>query len=63
MAGQLNALSPLTVLSRGYAVVYSEKDTLIRRGKDLKQGDGLIVKMADGKFRAIYDKPIDELGG
>ena len=51
MAGQLNALSPSYSFKQSYAVVYSEKDTLIRRAKDLKQGDGLIVKMADLKIQ------------
>lgn len=59
VAGQLNALSPLMVLSRGYAVLQKEDGTLIRVSKPLKQGDKLLITMADGKFKAIYDKPID----
>lgn len=57
-AGKLNALSPLTVLSRGYGVVQNEEGMLIRSSKGLKTGDKLIITMTDGKFKVIYDKKI-----
>lgn len=59
-AGKLNALSPLTVLSRGYAVIYDENERLIPTAKEIRQGDRLIVTMVDRRFRAICDKLIDD---
>ncbi len=57
-AGRLNALSPLTVLSRGYAVAQTEEGTLIRSSRALKPGDKLILTVSDGKFQGIYEKPL-----
>lgn len=53
---QLNALSPLTVLSRGYGVIQYEDGKLMRSVKGLKSGDKLIITMTDGKFSAVCDK-------
>ncbi|HBR02852.1 MAG TPA: exodeoxyribonuclease VII large subunit [Ruminiclostridium sp.] len=57
-AGRLNALSPLTVLSRGYAVAQTEEGALIRSSRALKPGDKLILTVSDGKFQGIYEKPL-----
>lgn len=53
---QLNALSPLTVLSRGYGVIHDVDGRLIRSVKKLKSGDKLVITMTDGKFEAVCDK-------
>lgn len=56
VVAQLNALSPLTVLSRGYGVIQYEDGKLMRSVKGLKSGDKLIITMTDGKFSAVCDK-------
>lgn len=56
VTAQLNALSPLTVLSRGYGVIQDEDGKLIRSVKRLKSGDKLVITMTDGKFQAVCDK-------
>ncbi|RAP76478.1 exodeoxyribonuclease VII large subunit [Paenibacillus montanisoli] len=48
---QLDALSPLKVMSRGYSLVYDEKDKrLIKSISDVQLGDLLHVKVADGQL-------------
>ena len=50
---QLDALSPLKVMSRGYSLVYDEHETkLIRRLEDVQPGDVINVKLADGQLNA-----------
>ncbi len=56
IVAQLNALSPLTVLSRGYGVIQHEDGKLIRSVKELKAGDKLIITITDGKFSTVCDK-------
>lgn len=52
LAGKLDALSPLKVLTRGYAYVQNEKGTVIKTAKDATVGDSLLVKMTDGTIKA-----------
>jgi len=50
-SAHLNALSPLAVLERGYAVVRHEKTgQIVRRVKQIKSGDRLTVTVSDGEF-------------
>ncbi len=46
-AGRLEALSPLSVLSRGYAVVYKE-DKAVTRAEQIGSDDALRIRFADG---------------
>lgn len=51
LAGKLDALSPLSVISRGYALV--EKDNKpITKVKDLRKDDVISVKLSDGTIKA-----------
>jgi exodeoxyribonuclease VII large subunit len=49
---QLDALSPLRVLARGYALVRDDTGRIIRRAADLAPGDEVNVRVADGEFRS-----------
>ncbi|MGZ9586162.1 exodeoxyribonuclease VII large subunit [Paenibacillus marinisediminis] len=50
---QLDALSPLKVMARGYSLVYDEQETkLIRKLDDVQLGDVIKVKVADGQIDA-----------
>jgi exodeoxyribonuclease VII large subunit len=54
LAGKLDSLSPLAVLSRGYALVWDEKrGGLVRRADVLKPGDPLRVRVHEGELRAV----------
>lgn len=51
LAGKLNALSPLGVISRGYAIV-NKGDKVVTKAKDFNIGDALSIKLADGTVNA-----------
>lgn len=48
LAGQLNALSPLAVMSRGYAVALNADGVAYRSSKELSKDDEFVLKMHDG---------------
>ena len=50
-AGRLNALSPLAVLDRGYAVM-SKKGEVIRTVESVSHGDEVDIRLADGSVSA-----------
>jgi exodeoxyribonuclease VII large subunit len=50
LAAQLAALSPLAVLERGYAVVYTASGALLRDAADTQPGDTLTTRFARGKI-------------
>lgn len=53
MMRQLDALSPLKVMARGYSLVYDEQESkLIRKLDDVQLGDVIKVKVADGQIDA-----------
>ena len=47
-AAALDAMSPLKVLSRGYAVANTEQGALVRSVNDVSAGDPLRVRVSDG---------------
>ncbi len=47
----LNALSPLNVLSRGYALVQSDEKKVLRSAKDIQKNQKLILRFSDGEVR------------
>ncbi len=51
LAGALNALSPLAVLSRGYSIAMNGGKP-VKSEKDVKAGDELEIKLHDGKIKA-----------
>jgi exodeoxyribonuclease VII large subunit len=53
LAGRLDALSPLAVLGRGYAVCWNEARTsIIRSALSVAPGDAVRVTLAQGELRA-----------
>lgn len=53
LCAQLDALSPLRVLERGYAIALHESTgRAIRSQSDVKKGDRLRVRVSDGEFAA-----------
>ena len=51
-AAKLDALSPLKVLTRGYALTQTEDGTVIRSVKQLKTGDNIHIQVSDGSVSA-----------
>jgi exodeoxyribonuclease VII large subunit len=53
LSARLDALSPLAVLSRGYAIVYREPEgAIVRRARDVAEGDALRLRVAEGEIDA-----------
>ena len=54
LVAQLDALSPLAILARGYAVAWKlPKETLVRSAANLKPNDKLKLKFGEGAVTAI----------
>jgi exodeoxyribonuclease VII large subunit len=51
-SARLQALSPLAVLSRGYALVYGPDGALLRNAAEAKPGDLIRVRLANGGLDA-----------
>jgi exodeoxyribonuclease VII large subunit len=51
-AASLDALSPLAVLQRGYAIAQSEDGKLLRDAKALSVGDSVKIRLATGRIGA-----------
>jgi exodeoxyribonuclease VII large subunit len=52
LSTQLEALSPLRVLERGYALVYGPDGKLLRSSDDVDTGDRMTAQLARGRVRA-----------
>lgn len=52
---KLDAMSPLKVLTRGYALVQNSKSEIIRSVKQVNPGDKLCVALSDGSIRVTAD--------
>jgi exonuclease VII large subunit len=55
-SGQLQALSPLATLSRGYAVCMDEAGRVIARAEQVETGDAVQVRLSSGRIgcRVLY---------
>lgn len=49
---QLSSLSPLAVLSRGYALVYDDQGVLIRDTVQVAEGQSMVTRLARGRIRS-----------
>ncbi len=65
LAGRLADLSPLRILGRGFAAVYSQKDKLVRSPRDVRIGEIIHVRLAEGRIRArvIEEERLAEQAG
>jgi len=51
LLGRLDALSPLKVMQRGYALVYNETgERVLTSVRDVAPGDTVFVRLADGRL-------------
>ena len=56
LAAKLDALSPLKVLGRGYAIASSESGELIKSVGDVNEGDKLSLSVSDGLIKCTVDE-------
>lgn len=59
LSTKLNALSPLNVLSRGYALVQNDKNRVIRSSKEVKANEVLKLRFSDGEVKVRTEKNAD----
>ncbi len=57
LAASLDAMSPLRVLGRGYAVARDGEGRILRTWRDVQPGDPVSVLLGEGGFSATVDKP------
>ena len=60
LAASLDALSPLSVLSRGYAIAKDAADHVVKDASELAVGDEVRVLLGRGSFDAIVQSIHDE---
>jgi exodeoxyribonuclease VII large subunit len=52
LTGQLEALSPLAILDRGYALVFDASGLLLKDADGVKAGDEISARLAKGSITA-----------
>jgi exodeoxyribonuclease VII large subunit len=62
-AASLDALSPLSVLQRGYAIAQHEDGKLLRDAKMIAVGDTVRVRLARGRIQARVEETDEEVRG
>ena len=50
ISGLVNALDPMRVIERGFSVLYSSDGSVVRNTGDVKTGDLVRIKVADGQI-------------
>jgi exodeoxyribonuclease VII large subunit len=60
-SGRLDALSPLKVLARGYAIATRDDDRAVRAAGDVRPGDTLHVRVRDARIdaRVVLVQPLE----
>lgn len=53
VSAQLETLSPLQVLARGYSLTHTADGRLVRDPSELRPGDLLVTRVADGTIRSL----------
>ena len=56
LAGSLEALSPVAILERGYALVFDASGQLVKDSATVKPGDDISARLAKGEIRAVVKK-------
>jgi exodeoxyribonuclease VII large subunit len=57
LTGQLEALSPLAILDRGYALVFDPSGALLKDAELVKVGDEISARLAKGSLNATVKRP------
>ena len=60
LAASLDAMSPLKVLGRGYAIAQSVDGGILKSYRDVAAGDRVTVTLGEGGFSACIEEPLKE---
>lgn len=52
LAGKLESLSPLAVLSRGYSLTHDDEGKLVRSSEQIKTGDEIVTRLEQGEVKS-----------
>jgi exodeoxyribonuclease VII large subunit len=63
LARQLTALSPLAVLSRGYALVYDDRGVLVKDTENVTKGQSIVTRLARGRIHSRVSQVEKEVQG
>jgi exodeoxyribonuclease VII large subunit len=55
-AASLDAMSPLAVLGRGYALAHSERGEILRTSRAVRAGERVRVRLAEGALRCRVEE-------
>ena len=58
LAASLDAMSPLKVLGRGYAMAQNEAGQILKSHRDVTAGERVSVTLGEGGFTCTVDKPV-----
>ena len=61
LTAALDAMSPLKVLTRGYAMAQTEGGQLLRQVEQVRSGDRFTLQLSDGRIRALVEST-EQLG-
>ena len=61
LSASLDALSPLKVLGRGYAVAQNREGTILKSYQDVHAGESVRVLLGEGGFACTVDEPLKEV--
>jgi exodeoxyribonuclease VII large subunit len=56
LSGSLEALSPVAILERGYALVFDASGKLLKDSVAVKPGDDIFARLAKGEIQAVVKK-------
>ena len=62
LAAALDAMSPLKVLGRGYAIAQKENGAVIASVADAEAGEEFVLRLRDGRLRSRVEKQEAEIG-
>ena len=61
LAASLDAMSPLKVLGRGYAMAQNGEGAILKSYRDIKPGERVTVTLGEGGFTAAVEEPLKEV--
>ena len=61
LAAALDAMSPLKVLGRGYAMARGEDGRILKSYQDVTAGERVSVTLGEGGFSATVEQPLKEV--
>jgi exodeoxyribonuclease VII large subunit len=60
LAAMLDSMSPLKVLSRGYAMVNRQPGSVVKSVREVQPGDRITIRLTDGSLRAAVETVWEE---